>query len=259
MVWYWESFLRVVGASSQVHQVNQFDLVPNGGRAYFLDRSQPPLLSEMVLVVANATGNVSLIEQALPALEKEYTFWMQRGADGRAVAVPDPDGHNGAEDGGQQVFLNRYNVHVEYPRPESFEEDVDTVRFFGCSLVFLFAWAHLPDGTFFSRFLVHPSAGSWSGAGSLWPRRTPFVRGDCNHGGDWMGFLHAMAVEQELPCIRAPFSDPSGGSKHDYVSDGTKFGDILRAGLWSRPCVGSELCGRRGTTSPRHSPVPLAT
>jgi alpha,alpha-trehalase len=42
--------------------------VPNGGRIYFLDRSQPPLLSEMVLAYFQATGDGKFVQEAFPVL-----------------------------------------------------------------------------------------------------------------------------------------------------------------------------------------------
>ncbi len=38
--------------------------VPNGMRSYYLNRSQPPLLSAMVKLVAHATGDQHLIAEA---------------------------------------------------------------------------------------------------------------------------------------------------------------------------------------------------
>jgi neutral trehalase len=36
--------------------------VPNGGRAYYTKRSQPPLLSEMTMAVYNVTKNVTFLQ-----------------------------------------------------------------------------------------------------------------------------------------------------------------------------------------------------
>ena len=85
--------------------VEAFGFVPNGGRVYYLTRSQPPLLSEMVLAVYNATGNRSFAAQAVGRLDQEYAYWMSP-----VHAVTVPPAHT----------LNRYNAQTRLPRPESF-------------------------------------------------------------------------------------------------------------------------------------------
>lgn len=76
--------------------------VPNGGRVYYLSRSQPPLLTPMVYEYFLATGDVDFVQQVfflilfsikkiflkvLPALEKEQTFWNLN----RARSFLDPE------------------------------------------------------------------------------------------------------------------------------------------------------------------------
>jgi alpha,alpha-trehalase len=60
-VYYWDTYWVIRGllvsgmhrtatgmVHNLLHQLKTFGLVPNGNRAYYLNRSQPPLLSEMV-------------------------------------------------------------------------------------------------------------------------------------------------------------------------------------------------------------------
>ena len=54
-----------------------FGMVPNGGRVYYSRRSQPPLLTQMVAIFYNATGNDSFVEEMLPFLDQEYEFWQE--------------------------------------------------------------------------------------------------------------------------------------------------------------------------------------
>lgn len=86
--------------------VRQFGFVPNGGRVYYLDRSQPPYLSEMVLTVYNATKDATFLADAVPLLDQEYAYWM--GAQ-HAYTLP-----------GGQGILNRFNANTSTPRPESY-------------------------------------------------------------------------------------------------------------------------------------------
>ena len=93
--------------------VDQFGFVPNGSRVYYLNRSQPPLLTQIVCVYVEYTCDDSVLERFLPILEKEYSFWMNN----RTVDV---------EFGGETYTLNHYAVQNNQPRPESYLEDYET-------------------------------------------------------------------------------------------------------------------------------------
>ena len=78
---------------------HRYGLVPNGGRVYYTRRSQPPLLSQMVDLYYNATGDTAFLERMLPSLVKEYEFWVEN----RTVAV-------------QAFTLNQYAAPTDEPR-----------------------------------------------------------------------------------------------------------------------------------------------
>lgn len=60
----------------------RFGFVLNGNRAEFLNNSQPPFLSQAVREVYEVTGDREWLRGALPAIEKEYTFYtISRGTD----------------------------------------------------------------------------------------------------------------------------------------------------------------------------------
>eukprot|EP00611_Tribonema_gayanum_P022972 TRINITY_DN4729_c0_g1_i2.p1 TRINITY_DN4729_c0_g1~~TRINITY_DN4729_c0_g1_i2.p1 ORF type:complete len:589 (-),score=111.45 TRINITY_DN4729_c0_g1_i2:110-1876(-) len=133
--YYWDSYwickgLLVSGMAQTAQGVVQnllddvktFGHVPNGGRLYYTQRTQPPLLSDMVLdlvTAATAEGanrgqhenGLAFLQEALPVLEQEYRFWMQQ----RSVTIA---GH----------VLNRYwcAAAAARPRPESYREDLAT-------------------------------------------------------------------------------------------------------------------------------------
>lgn len=54
----------------------RYGFVPNGGRIYYTGRSQPPLLTWMVYSYYEATNDTGFVRELLPALDKEYQFWM---------------------------------------------------------------------------------------------------------------------------------------------------------------------------------------
>ena len=94
-------------------QVEQFGFVPNGARQYYLNRSQPPVLTQMVRAYVEYTNDTSILERVLPTLEKEHNFWMTN----RTIEV---------EINGTTYELNHYAVQNNQPRPESYIEDYHT-------------------------------------------------------------------------------------------------------------------------------------
>ncbi len=63
--------------------VRNYGFVPNGGRIYYLDRSQPPLLSEMIrsyveyLQINGLSAEIAeFLEYAYPILQIEYNWYV---------------------------------------------------------------------------------------------------------------------------------------------------------------------------------------
>lgn len=131
-VYYWDSYFTMLGLqiSGRVdiiqniidnfaYLIHQVGFIPNGNRSYYLGRSQPPFFALMVNILAEEKGE-SIWTKYLPALEKEYAFWMD-GSDKvnqqdisyrRVVLLP-----NGS-------ILNRYWDDQCAPRPEAYIEDL---------------------------------------------------------------------------------------------------------------------------------------
>ncbi len=51
-------------------------LIPNGGRVYYLRRSQPPMLTPMMYEYLAVTGDMYFLRDNIQVLEQEYKFWM---------------------------------------------------------------------------------------------------------------------------------------------------------------------------------------
>ncbi|CAG8581440.1 4508_t:CDS:2, partial [Ambispora leptoticha] len=100
-----ENFLQII---------DEIGFVPSGNRIYYLNRSMPPLLTQMVRIYYKATNDFDMMKFALPMLLKEYEFW-QKNTTVHVVA----NNHSSKK----QYTLNRYIVHNSDPRPESFLED----------------------------------------------------------------------------------------------------------------------------------------
>ncbi len=133
--YYWDTYFTMLGLQEAgredlvdnmldnfAYLIDTVGHVPNGNRTYYVSRSQPPFFAYMVTLAARAEGD-KVYQKYLPALRKEYAYWMQgerttrRGAATRNV-VAMPDGS----------VLNRYWDARATPRDESYLEDVQTAQ-----------------------------------------------------------------------------------------------------------------------------------
>jgi alpha,alpha-trehalase len=135
-VYYWDSYFTMLG----LQVANKADLIenildnfsylidnqgfiPNGNRAYYLGRSQPPFFALMVSILGEMKGK-TLIIKYLPQLEKEYQFWMA----GQDQLSKDKPSHRRVVRMPEGEILNRYWDDFDTPRPESYREDVETAE-----------------------------------------------------------------------------------------------------------------------------------
>ncbi|MBC7486603.1 MAG: alpha,alpha-trehalase TreF [Cytophagaceae bacterium] len=130
-IFYWDSYFIMLGLTISgkidllqnmidnfCHQLDTLGFIPNGNRTYFLSRSQPPVFAMMVQLLIEK--DPPLLTKYLPYLEKEYQFWMngsdqlRHTGDAFKRVVKMPDGE----------IMNRYWDDKDYPRPESYGEDL---------------------------------------------------------------------------------------------------------------------------------------
>ncbi|XP_059469468.1 trehalase isoform X2 [Neocloeon triangulifer] len=128
--YYWDSYWIVRGLlQSEMYNtvkgmlsnflaiVDEFGFIPNGGRIYYSQRSQPPLLIPMMEAYYQQTKDLKFIRDNIGTLEKEIAFWMTN----HTVDV-DKDG--------KYYKLAVYGDRSSGPRPESFREDYETAHYF---------------------------------------------------------------------------------------------------------------------------------
>ncbi|XP_073133142.1 trehalase [Henckelia pumila] len=127
-VYYWDSYWVIRGLLASkmndtargiiynlISLIEEYGYVPNGARAYYTNRSQPPLLSSMVMDVYDRTRDYELVVKSLPALLKEHEFWN---SGMHKVMIQDAEGSSHA--------LCRYYAMWDQPRPESSTIDRET-------------------------------------------------------------------------------------------------------------------------------------
>jgi len=123
--YYWDAYWIIKGLmASEMYEaaarmiknyaefVETYNFIPNGGRVYYLQRSQPPLFIPMVYEFYENTKNVSFVENLLPTMEQEFNYWMENRSHNVTV-------------GNEEYTLYRYRAGSNVPRPESYQADID--------------------------------------------------------------------------------------------------------------------------------------
>ncbi|CAG9816903.1 unnamed protein product [Phaedon cochleariae] len=128
--YYWDSYWIIQGLllsemsdtakgmlQNFLYMVDNYGLIPNGGRVYYLARSQPPMMLPMIKLYLDYTNDVDFIRTNIGTMEKEFRFWMNNHT--RTIEV---DGVN--------YTLALYGDRSRGPRPESYSEDIESAAFF---------------------------------------------------------------------------------------------------------------------------------
>ncbi|KAG5717580.1 Trehalase [Termitomyces sp. T112] len=127
--YYWDSFwiveglieselYDIVNATLQnfMDELDNFGFIPNGGRTYYLNRSQPPLFIQMLWRYVIASGDRAILKRALPLAEKELKWWdANRSLQVRSVLNVT-----------HKVY--HYSASNSAPRPESYLTDFMTAN-----------------------------------------------------------------------------------------------------------------------------------
>jgi alpha,alpha-trehalase len=58
-----------------LYEIAHYGMILNANRTYFLTRSQPPFLTEMILGVYDRTHDRGWLQSTVPAIERYYRFW----------------------------------------------------------------------------------------------------------------------------------------------------------------------------------------
>ncbi len=90
-IYYWDTYFTNCGllldgfaelaknnTDNLLYMADKYGFVPNGNRTYYLTRSQPPFLSEMVRDIYTDMPDKEWLKNAYKTLEKEYSFWMTK-------------------------------------------------------------------------------------------------------------------------------------------------------------------------------------
>lgn len=122
-IYYWDAYWIIEGLlisgmeetakgmiENLIELLEKFGKIPNGSRWYYQERSQPPLLSAMMELYYEKTGNKEFLAKHIKSLEKEMNYWL------------DTQTVNFKKDNKMYTLL-RYFAPSKGPRPESYYED----------------------------------------------------------------------------------------------------------------------------------------
>ncbi|GLH06775.1 Trehalase [Gryllus bimaculatus] len=87
--------------------LDNYGIIPNGARVYYLQRTQPPLLTPMVYEYYQATKDAAFVRDHIALLERELDFWLKN----RTLQV---------NKDGKTYTLAHYYAPSKGPRPESY-------------------------------------------------------------------------------------------------------------------------------------------
>ena len=86
----WDSYFTQVGlvrddemvlaknmVDNFLYQIDHYGKILNANRTYYLSRSQPPFLTQMILGVHRKQRNIPWLRSTVPAIEKYYRFWIE--------------------------------------------------------------------------------------------------------------------------------------------------------------------------------------
>lgn len=132
--YYWDSYWIIKGLlisdmgqtargmiDNFIHIVKKYGFIPNGGRIYYLDRSQPPLLTKMAATYYEYSADKKWLKENIKYLDKELVFWLEK----KTVQIKSKNDQN--------YLLAHYSATSTYPRPESYLEDLKTASIFANS------------------------------------------------------------------------------------------------------------------------------
>lgn len=167
-LYYWDTYWIIKGLllsdmketakgmiENLLSMVERFGFVPNGGRIYYLNRSQPPVLSLIMAEYITNTRDYGFLRSNVGTLESELQFWLEKRTrnieiDGKNYTLAhfssnntkvdiDEDPENVYKDPNADAVskdvsmekkrskvVNRSYGAFGTPRPESYIEDIET-------------------------------------------------------------------------------------------------------------------------------------
>ncbi|ODN90750.1 alpha,alpha-trehalase [Cryptococcus wingfieldii CBS 7118] len=130
-IYYWDSYASTQAGllkselydyawallSNFMDLIDTYGYLPNGGRKYYLNRSQPPVFVQMLDAYIKVTSNVTILGRALPIASSELEWWTNN----RTTNITSPYTNT-------SVLIAHYNVTNSAPRPEGYVEDYETAN-----------------------------------------------------------------------------------------------------------------------------------
>ncbi|XP_066141226.1 trehalase-like [Euwallacea fornicatus] len=125
-IYYWDSYWIIKGLlisemsttvkgmlTNLIYLIQQYGMIPNGSRLYYVNRSQPPVFTMMVGLYLEYTNDLEWLKTNIDYIEAELNFWLSY----RTLEISVDN---------NRYQLAHYGTDSNTPRPESYAEDLDT-------------------------------------------------------------------------------------------------------------------------------------
>lgn len=86
----WDSYFTLLGlvrdgevalakamTENFLYEIHHYGKILNANRTYYLTRSQPPFLTQMILEVFRCTGDLAWLADTIPAITRYYAYWTR--------------------------------------------------------------------------------------------------------------------------------------------------------------------------------------
>lgn len=152
----WDSYFTLLGllrdgelelardmTDNFIYEVEHYGMILNANRTYYLTRSQPPFLTQMILEVFRRTGDTKWLASTVPFIEKYYAYWMREPhftpASGLSryyggASTPAPEALHGERDKQGKTHYDRvrdyYRTHrvAEYNVDQYYDRAADQLK-----------------------------------------------------------------------------------------------------------------------------------
>jgi len=175
-IYYWDSYFTALGLIDAgrtdmainmlvnfVDILNEVGCIPNGNRAYYYSRSQPPILALFYNLLKDVLSDKQK-SYVIAGLKKEYQFWMNKAEEAPLLTGTENTACNAQLRTVTMpcgAVLNRYFDTEPTPRPESYREDIETAEHIGADKTKFYQHVRAACESgwdFSSRWLSNPNA-----------------------------------------------------------------------------------------------------
>lgn len=142
-IYYWDTYFTNLGldicdmqyqskfnVDNMLYLIEKYGYMPNGNRIFYIGRSQPPFLSEMVRNVYDYYKDKVWLSAAYTMLEKEYKFWSDER--NSKIGLNTYGGYYGKTKDEMNNVIDEFKSRVGYIHKENTDEQMAKHTVYSC-------------------------------------------------------------------------------------------------------------------------------